>query len=395
MRDGWQMVRLSDVAITARSHGVAEGGHPYIGLEHLDGGVRRVVRWGDTSEVSSAVTEFQPGDTLFSKLRPYLNKVVRMSFGGFCTNELLVFRPVDSSILHASFLSLLLQSDQAIRHAVASSAGTRMPRTSSRLMGRLSVRIPPLVEQRRIVDLIAAVDDAIRSSDVAVRYKENAYLAVADSLHGNSVEVGSLLERIEVGKSPGGEDREPTGSELAVLKVSAVGQWEFVPSEVKVVLDHDLLPENTRVRSGDLLLARASGALERVGAVCEVDTEPLNRYLCDKTMRLVLHEELVHPQWFLAALRSRRGRSEIEAVTTGSDMRNISQKALRSVRIPVASAHETVRIGNLLAAMSSSRRTVLESKRRLQDLRAQLLTVLLSGAHEIPESYDALLEEMA
>lgn len=49
-------------------------------------------------------------------------------------------------------------------------------------------------------------------------------------------------------------------------------------------------------------------------------------------------------------------------------------------------------IDGLLSAARLSERSARETAEALRALRTNLLTVLLSGEHEIPASYDVLLE---
>jgi type I restriction enzyme S subunit len=156
MRDGWTETTLGEVATTV-APSKTPAGECYVGLEHFDSGSPRIARWGNTDDVLSATTPFEPGDVLFSKLRPYLRKVAVADQSGRCTTEALVYRPMGHE-LTAGYLGLLLQSESAIRHADSSSVGSRMPRTSTKIYGRVSEwPYLPSAEQARIVDLIAAV----------------------------------------------------------------------------------------------------------------------------------------------------------------------------------------------------------------------------------------------
>jgi type I restriction enzyme S subunit len=68
--------------------------------------------------------------------------------------------------------------------------------------------------------------------------------------------------------------------------------------------------------------------------------------LSDKVLRFHLHD--IHSRWLLYVLRSRHGRAEIEALSTGNQqsMRNIGQDRIRKIRVPIpplAEAEEAVR----------------------------------------------------
>jgi len=135
---------------------------PYVGLEHLVPRSVEISEWDTVASVSSNVTPFEPGDTLFGRLRPYLHKVALAEFPGTCSPELLVLR--SNAKCDAGFLYLLCALDSTIRKCVAMSAGTRMPRTSTSDLASIEVPLPPIIEQRRIVSVISSLDESIRST---------------------------------------------------------------------------------------------------------------------------------------------------------------------------------------------------------------------------------------
>ncbi|MFM9597215.1 restriction endonuclease subunit S, partial [Streptomyces scabiei] len=74
---------------------------------------------------------------------------------------------------------------------------------------------------------------------------------------------------------------------------------------------------------------------------------------------------------------------------------SVNQSHLTSMEIPVpplSAQHRIVRQYEAVLDAADAARATAES---LRTLRSNLLTVLLSGEHEIPSSYDALLGEVA
>jgi len=154
-----------------------------------------------------------------------------------------------------------------------------------------------------------------------------------DSSEHEQIELGSILYGIEAGKNLRCEERPPLDHELGVVKVSAVTWGRFDPLESKTLPPSYSPPEKARIRLGDLLISRAN-TIELVGAVVLVDQEPKGLFLSDKILRLVVDEDA--KKWVLWFLRSPFGRKQIEELATGNQhsMRNISQDALRRIRLP-------------------------------------------------------------
>ncbi|RWK41713.1 hypothetical protein [Mesorhizobium sp.] len=155
--------------------------------------------------------------------------------------------------------------------------------------------------------------------------------------------LSGLLHRCEAGKNMRCEERLPRDGERGVVKVSAVTWGRFDPTQSKTLPANYLPPEVARIRNGDLLISRAN-TIELVGAVAMVDVAPNSLFLSDKVLRLVVEEDA--KRWVLWFLRSSFGRKQIEELASGNQhsMRNISQDALRRVRLPVAPATEQRRV---------------------------------------------------
>jgi type I restriction enzyme, S subunit len=206
------------------------------------------------------------------------------------------------------------------------------------------------------------------------------------------VSLGSALVRIDAGKSPSGEDRVPGPDERAVLKINAVERGQFRADAVKTVGAQIELPLASAVHMGDVLMVRCNGVLERVGDVCQVPFEPERLFLCDKTLRLVPDADTLLRDYLSHVLASPRSRAQIEERTTGSDMRNIGQRAIREVEIPLPGVDQQRELAAALSAYRAEQSALTEELAALRTARSTLLTALLSQQVEIPESYDDLLD---
>jgi len=121
----------------------------FVGLKHIDSGVSILKRWGDASEVKSTKARFYPNDVLYGKLRPYLDKAVIAEMEGICSADILVFN-ANSKII-PGFLVYLLHSHALKSHAIATSSGITLPRTSWNALGEFTFTLPSLTEQEQIV----------------------------------------------------------------------------------------------------------------------------------------------------------------------------------------------------------------------------------------------------
>jgi len=94
--EGWSAVKLSLLIAPSKEkvepHTCPDA--PYLNLAHIESHTNRIFSHGRAAEVKSTKTVFHPGDVLYGKLRPYLNKVAVPDFGGICSTDILVFRPL-------------------------------------------------------------------------------------------------------------------------------------------------------------------------------------------------------------------------------------------------------------------------------------------------------------
>ncbi len=167
---------------------------PYVGLEHVEPNNSLISTWGNAESVSSGVTPFEPEDTLFGRLRPYLHKVAFADFSGVCSPEILVLR--SSAKCESKYLYLLCSLDSTVRKCVDMSAGTRMPRTSTTDLASISVQLPPLAEQRRIVDVVLSMDEMIQSTERTVVDAQNLRSGLLSDLLSGEHEIPASYDSL-------------------------------------------------------------------------------------------------------------------------------------------------------------------------------------------------------
>src|SRR5262249_42719720 len=147
--------------------------------------------------------------------------------------------------------------------------------------------------------------------------------------------LGTGLRGIQAGTSVQSLERPARDGEWGVLKVSAVSWGVFDARENKAVPLTYVPLEHERVRCGDLLISRANTA-ELAGAIVRVREDVSMRMLSDKTLRLVLRDDVFRADFVEYAVRAPDARAFIEHNATGTSysMRNISQDTIRGIPVP-------------------------------------------------------------
>ena len=166
----YECVRLADVT-TERRDFIDPQAEPsrefnYLGLENIAPHTGDLVSFRPRMgiEIRSRSKAFSPGDILYGRLRPYLNKVYLCEgpvAAGICSGEFIVLAPTASKVL-PRVLRALLASPYVLDHVARFQSGAALPRIPARDLCRIEIPLPPLEEQRRIDALLEAQDSRRR-----------------------------------------------------------------------------------------------------------------------------------------------------------------------------------------------------------------------------------------
>ena len=131
-------------------------------LEDIEKDTGIVLKKIRKAERNAASTKhlFHEGQVLYSKLRPYLNKVVLADEDGYCTSEILPLE-FERNIL-PQYARYYLMTPTFLGYANKCSYGVKMPRLGTADGKKAIISVPPLNEQERIV---ATIEQAFAQLD--------------------------------------------------------------------------------------------------------------------------------------------------------------------------------------------------------------------------------------
>ena len=135
----------------------ASGVEIYVGLEHLDSDTTKISRYGKPDDVESTKLRFYPGDVIYARRRAYQRKLGVAEVEGICSAHALVLRARPDVCL-PEFLPYFLQSNQFHDRALSISVGSLSPTINWKTLVVQEFVLPPIAEQRRIVQLISSID---------------------------------------------------------------------------------------------------------------------------------------------------------------------------------------------------------------------------------------------
>lgn len=125
----------------------------YTGLENVESWTGRHIHNNleNQEEVGDTSNLYDNGDLLFGKLRPYLAKCVITECEGRCSSEFLILKTVN---YETKFLQYIMLTPLFIDLINSSTYGVKMPRASWDFVSNISLTVPPIKEQLKIVNFL-------------------------------------------------------------------------------------------------------------------------------------------------------------------------------------------------------------------------------------------------
>ena len=159
---GWSVKSMKVVAPAVEykgEHPQIDGKFWLLNLDKVEAQTGNIlsVDYYEYDEIGNSVVSFDSSNVLYSKLRPYLNKVVVPTEIGFATSELVPLQPV-ITLLERQYLAYMLRSKQFVDFINSKVSGAKMPRVDMTVFRNFTVPIPPLPLQQAFAEKVEAIE---------------------------------------------------------------------------------------------------------------------------------------------------------------------------------------------------------------------------------------------
>ena len=182
----WEVKRLKFVLTLSNKKEESKNSNKrYIGMENIESFTGKI---NDIPLIAEGIANsFYKDEILFGKLRPYLAKSYLADFDGICSTEFLVYR--STKVLNNRFALNIFLSYGFIDAVNASTYGSKMPRANAEFISNMFLAIPPLSEQKQIIDYLdkqtAKIDQAIALKTAHIeKLKEYKSVLINDVVTG-------------------------------------------------------------------------------------------------------------------------------------------------------------------------------------------------------------------
>jgi type I restriction enzyme S subunit len=156
--EGWEWVRLGEVTNYAYNETLKpdeiDEEEWVLELEDIEKDTSRliqVIRNKDRKSKSNK-NRFYKGDVLYGKLRPYLKKVLVAPEDGVCSTEIIPFRGYGN--IESRYIMYIMKSPYIDKIVNSITHGMNMPRLGTKNALELLIPLPPINEQKRIVEKV-------------------------------------------------------------------------------------------------------------------------------------------------------------------------------------------------------------------------------------------------
>ena len=410
----WEVKRLKYAApFRASKLDAKPEGDTYIGLESIESWTGRFLVQAEPEIVESAVSQFQAGDVLFGKLRPYLAKVARPSFDGVSTSEILVLNPVECS---QGYLMYFLLNEAYIRWVDKLTYGAKMPRVSPGQVGSSFALLPPVVEQRAIAEFLDGetekIDALVANKERLIKLLQEKRIALIthavtkglnpdvprkDSgveclgeipAHWEARRLKHTVEKIGSGKTPsGGAERYVTDGVLLLRSQNVqFGGLEVADAAyIDAATDNEM--PNSRVHEDDILLNITGASL---GRCCIARLGGLGANVNQHVCIMRPDQRQIYPTFLALLIESHALQDQIFNNENGVSRDALNFEQVGSLILTKPDISEQRAIAAFLdqetAEIDALVTKVLEAIDRLKELRTALISAAVTGKIDVREA---------
>ena len=389
-KPGWRRVKFGDVVQLSKEHcqdPLAEGYDRFVGLEHIDREDLRIRRWGQVADGTTFTTVFKPGQVLFGRRRAYQRKAAVADFAGVCSGDIYVLESKDNQLLLSELLPFLCQTEAFFDHAVGTSAGSLSPRTKWTSLAGFEFMLPPVAEQRKIIDLISATTEldahywhAEQMGKVAINVVSYVLFSRLDKANV----IVKALSEVCIRQSQSGiyKGKEFQGRGVNIVNMGELFGYDLIDHNI-TMQRWDLTADEIQkyaLTANDLLFGRRSLVLEGAGKCSMVGTLKEPTAFESSLLRITLNsDETFVFEWF----NSPQGSREMTRIRSFTTVAGISGSDLRTLPIPIPDIETQRQIYELISRCRVRVLSIAERRAQLLSFQRSLRESLLGGRNAI------------
>lgn len=396
MRNGWEFVPLGKYIKQSKKKIKVVDGEEYPAIGVMMEGRGFVTRppfiGGKTTY--KQLTPIEPDQLVLRSITAWEApiQVTTKEHSGFHVSGVFPVFDIDVKNLNPQYLSLLCRYNpfwESMRERTVGSVLRRKTLSATALMD-IPVHLPPLPEQKRIVDLISSVDSYIESLQqqlVSAKKSRNAVLHELLTEGGDDWVETTLGEVTQINP----EQARDFDSERLIkyVDLSTVTFDNGIDSEIDPI-PFNKAPGRARriVRENDVIVATVRPYLKGFAFV----NKDFNEQIASTGFCVIRAEsELILPELVWALVGSDDFVDFLIRRSTGSNYPAVRPIDISEFNFMLPPFKDQEKVSQLIRTFDQLIKDSTNLINSTQNLRSGLLSDLLSGVHEIPTSYDKVI----
>ncbi|AWK08748.1 hypothetical protein DDQ41_07240 [Streptomyces spongiicola] len=387
----WPVRRLTDV-VSLPTGQVDPREEPYrsrvlLAPDHVESRTGKIAKHVTAADQSASSGKYvvQPGDVIFCKIRPALRKVALADFSGTCSADMYPLKPGREIV--AGFLVAVLLSENFSRYVESLSARTGIPKVNREDLAGYCFPLPPLDEQRRLVevaDAVSAQERAIQGSITKLRsVRQGTLLSAMLPLRGGEpprgwvrVQLKDVVPVAEYGVSEA-LDRDSRGVPVLRMNNLAGGRPELSDLRYSPVA----VSAKLELKYGDVLFNRTN-SIDHIGKSGMWRGELSKASFASYLVRINPDASRLTPEYLVEWLMHPTIRQRVRSISTVAVQQvNVNPTRLRELEIDMPKEPaEQRRIVDSLYACDAQISAECEELAKLRALKSGLIDDLLNAA---------------
>ena len=381
----WKRVRLGEVAFRDAGKIEPDGTtvHRYVAADHIDEGDIHVRRWSDTTDPLFPPTfrfTFNAGNILLHSRNP--KKVVIPRFDGITGEKLFVLKARNNKVMREDFLAFVLMSSHFSDWVSQWMSGSVNKFLNWSAFEKFEFDLPPLDQQRRIAEILWAVDEAeqeqlnLRASvtDVASARLSEVFADDRGTAPFKRVEEIAALEKNAIVDGPFGSNLKSIHyrtSGVPVIQSQFVTSGVFrAENYVYVTPEHFQSEVRSKTVPGDIIMAKIG---ENCGTCAILPDGHPTSIIAGNVLKITTNTEICLNRFLLYYFKHEYSLNRLIKVKNTTAQPAISLQQLKRLKFRLPPIEEQRRLLDDVEALESAGVAVAASSKALSTVRTELI----------------------
>ena len=323
--------KLNDIAPIQQGDVPKANKYWLLNLDMVESNTGKVIDYVycDESEIGNSTVRFDTRNVLYSKLRPYLNKVVIPEKAGYATSEMLPMRP-NPEIVTREYLTYYLRSPSFVSYINEKTSGAKMPRANSSDLKEYLIDCPEIPVQERITTqfdkLVSIIDARKKELDKLDELIKARFVEMFDGIYQEDTLL-NLCNIIDYrGKTP---EKVESGLPFITAKNIKMHHMTLEPQEYISKETYDKVMVRGFPKEGDVVFTTEAP----LGNVCRIPHFDTEFYIGQRIV--TMQTDSLNPTYLEYALSDDEFVRKYISKSSGSTVTGIRVRLLEQLTIPV------------------------------------------------------------